>query len=164
MRRFDILPVLGAALLGCETDDTDDSVRRELRTTLAGVGAFDVTGTAAVTWNVGAMQFTATSTIANDVATSTRPWHVHFGSCDTGGGIVGPPTSYPPLMVGQDGTAQVTTTIAFELDASAPYHVNVHESAAALTTIVACGTLALVGGDDDDDDDEDDDGDEGPGY
>ena len=131
---------------------------RQLDATLTALpGGGSITGTTMVDWTVGAGQFTAGISIANDIPGMTRPWHVHFGTCATGGDIAGPGGSYTALVIGADGTAQSSATVAFELSSTTPYHVNVHESQAAITTLIACGNLVGTaggggggGGDDDD--------------
>lgn len=100
-----------------------------------------MSGTADVQWTVGDGEFTATITISGDVPGAQRAWHVHFGSCPNSGSIIGPPDGYPPLEVGADGVATATATVAFELDASVAYSVNVHESPEDLPMIIACGDL-----------------------
>lgn len=72
----------------------------------------------------------------------TYPWHVHSGTCQTGGPIVGSATAYPPLTVGADGAAHVEAGIPVETPTSGDYHVNVHRSPEDLATIVACGDLS----------------------
>ena len=36
---------------------------------------------------------------------SMLPWHLHEGTCGSGGAIVGDPAAYSPLAIEQDGTA-----------------------------------------------------------
>jgi hypothetical protein len=70
------------------------------------------------------------------------PWHVHEGTCETGGPIVGDPAVYPPLTVGTDGRAEANTRlINLRLNEARKYHVNVHRSPSDLATIIACGEL-----------------------
>jgi hypothetical protein len=70
------------------------------------------------------------------------PWHVHEGTCATGGPIVGPASAYPPLMVGADGRAEASARLLdFKLNEAKKYHVNVHRSPNDLPTIIACGDL-----------------------
>ena len=139
-------------LIGCATDesappiDNPDPVDNDLVATIDPIpGRGTASGSAEVSWTQGAAQFTASVAIANDIPTAARPWHVHFGTCATGGDIVGPSGSYPLLVVDATGSAQMTTVVAYELDRIAPYHINVHESQAALATIIACGNLMPVG-------------------
>ncbi len=70
-----------------------------------------------------------------------HPWHVHDGSCGSGGGIVGDPAAYDPLEIDADGDETETARIDVQLDDDADYHVNVHLSPSELGTIVACGDL-----------------------
>ncbi|MDQ3950044.1 MAG: superoxide dismutase family protein [Gemmatimonadota bacterium] len=70
------------------------------------------------------------------------PWHVHDGTCETGGPIVGDPAAYAPLTVGADGRAEANARLLnFKLNEAKKYHVNVHRSAGDLATIIACGQL-----------------------
>ena len=70
------------------------------------------------------------------------PWHVHEGTCDTGGPIVGPANAYPHLTVGADGRAEASARLlGLKLNEAKKYHVNVHRSPTDLPTIVACGEL-----------------------
>ena len=71
----------------------------------------------------------------------SHPWHVHYGNCNSGGSIVGSPSSYPPLTPDEDGSDRVTTTISVQLDDRTDYHVNVHLSAERSDVIIACGRL-----------------------
>jgi hypothetical protein len=72
---------------------------------------------------------------------STHPWHVHRGTCEIGGGIVGDPAGYPSLRVGDDGRALETAVIDAELQPGQNFHVNVHRAPDDLGTIIACGNL-----------------------
>jgi len=142
--------VLIIAPTGCGgsggSDSSDDGSRQLVATMAPLPGGGTISGSANVQWTIGDDLFTANVQIAGDAVGVVRPWHVHFGTCATGGDIVGPAGAYTPLTVGQDGAAQTTATVEFELDASAPYHVNVHESQIALTTLIACGDLGGSGG------------------
>ena len=69
----------------------------------------------------------------------THPWHVHEGTCGTGGPIVGPADAYPPLRPGSDGRATASATLRVSLNEARDYHVNVHLSPSQLGTIIACG-------------------------
>jgi hypothetical protein len=70
------------------------------------------------------------------------PWHIHDGTCETGGPIVGDATAYPPLTVGADGRAEANARLFnLKLNEAKKYHVNVHRSSTDLATIIACGPL-----------------------
>jgi hypothetical protein len=70
------------------------------------------------------------------------PWHVHDGTCETGGPVVGEATAYPPLMVGADGRAEASARLlGIKLNEAKKYHVNVHRSPSDIATIIACGEL-----------------------
>ena len=70
-----------------------------------------------------------------------HPWHVHRGTCGSGGAIVGAANAYPLLTVGTDGTASANASISGALNEQERYHVNVHRSPTDLGTIVSCGNL-----------------------
>lgn len=72
---------------------------------------------------------------------STHPWHIHSGTCETGGGIVGDAQAYPPLRPGANGNAAATARIDVELTPGQRYHVNVHRSPSDLSTVISCGDL-----------------------
>lgn len=105
---------------------------------------WSVTGAATVLEVAGNTSFTANISLRNDLTGTARPWHVHAGTCATGGDIVGDDAAYPRLSIGTDGAASATVTIRDRaLDPAAQYHVNVHESNAQFTTLIACGDLIL---------------------
>lgn len=103
------------------------------------MGGSGITGSALVRPTSGGAS--ATVSISGAPANSTLPWHVHSGTCGSGGGVVGAASAYTPLAVGADGKATSTATITAALDTGAKYHVNVHKSATDMGTIVACGDL-----------------------
>lgn len=78
-----------------------------------------------------------------DVAGVVRPWHVHIGSCAKGGAVFGDRTAYTPLKVSADGKAEGKAVLRIALPESGEYYVNIHESAANMGKIVACGDLML---------------------
>jgi hypothetical protein len=154
MRYLAAVLMAGVALLGCDDDDDDDDDigddgvidQRQMSTTVVGLSGFpQISGTSTVTWIPNDQEFTATATITNDVQGMVRPWHVHFGTCATGGAIVGSDAQYPRLTVGANGTATATVTIRYELG-NVPYHINFHKSEAEFDTIIACGDLVVSSG------------------
>jgi hypothetical protein len=82
-------------------------------------------------------------TYARDAAGAVRPWHVHVGSCAKGGPVLGAASAYPVLRVDRKGAAEGKATLRLALPDSGNYYVNIHESAAAMSKIVACGDLLL---------------------
>ena len=110
------------------------------RATLQPMNGSNITGTAAVSpATTGAM--TATVNISGATAGDVHPWHVHTGTCATGGGVVGPGSAYTPLTVAAGGSASSTASIPAVLDGTQKYHVNIHTSPTDMGTIVACGDL-----------------------
>jgi hypothetical protein len=88
----------------------------------------------------GASDFTVN--ISGAPAGAVLPWHVHEGTCGSGGPIVGDASAYSPLTVGNDGRAQGQAKVSVSLNEATKYHVNVHASPTQLATIVACGDLS----------------------
>jgi hypothetical protein len=80
-------------------------------------------------------------TLANAMGGQRLPWHVHEGTCDSDLGIVGGASSYPVIVVANDGTASSNTVLELTLNEAKDYFVNVHASPTNLQTIVACGAL-----------------------
>lgn len=80
-------------------------------------------------------------TIDGDTPGATRPWHVHSGSCAQSGGVVGGGRAYTPITIDAKGKGSATATVPTALADTAIYYVNIHDSAAAMSIIVACGDL-----------------------
>ena len=79
--------------------------------------------------------------IEGAAASAQHPWHVHVGTCGSGGAIVGSVGNYPLLSVSAGGTASANASVGVALRESERYHVNVHRSTADLT-VIACGDLS----------------------
>lgn len=113
--------------------------------TLMSMNGSNVTGSADVT-PTGASGETSTAKVAIEGAGSgmVHPWHVHSGTCATGGGVVGPASVYSPLVAGADGKASGTAAIPGLLNPAQSYHVNIHMSPSDMGTIIACGDLTMA--------------------
>lgn len=135
-----VLFVTLAFFVGCAPAMNAPASAAPWQTTLQGQQGFQaVSGTAMAT--VGRGQTTITANLTGATPGSVHPWHVHFGTCGSGGDIVGAAGAYPALQVGSDGRAKATATIDMELQPGQPYYLNVHRSAEDLKTIAACGDL-----------------------
>lgn len=133
--------LFAAALLlaGCTTvQNRIDSPGDDLSAQLMARSGSTVGGT--VQANAGSGGTTATVDIRGAVPGARLPWHIHRGTCDSNGPIVGAVNAYPPLLVSSTGRATATATIATNID-EGDYYVNVHASPDNLGTIVACGEL-----------------------
>lgn len=84
-------------------------------------------------------------TFSGDQPGSTRPWHVHKGTCADDEGVVGTTGSYPALSIGQDGRGTAKATLAQPLPATGSYFVAVHASASDMKSGIACGQLKQGG-------------------
>ncbi|MEO7996018.1 MAG: CHRD domain-containing protein [Gemmatimonadaceae bacterium] len=81
--------------------------------------------------------------LMGDVAGSVRPWHIHVGSCAKAGGIFGGARSYTPITIDAKGEGTTKATVPASLPDTGTYYVNIHESAANMGKIVACGDLKM---------------------
>jgi len=111
--------------------------------TLEPMGGTQVRGTSSVTPGTAAGTMTAEVAINGAPKNSTHPWHVHVGTCATGGAIAGPAADYPALKTDDNGTATATTTVNIAAPSTGDYHVNIHLSPDAMGTIVSCGDLKM---------------------
>lgn len=141
MRQYAI--IAAAVLVGaCTTVQNRVSAPGEdWNATLSGQGGTTVGGT--VEARAGEMGTTATIRLQGASSGARHPWHIHKGTCGSNGPIVGPASAYPVLMVGSDGRATATATVAVNIDVGDDddYYVNVHASPENLGTIVSCGDL-----------------------
>ena len=69
-----------------------------------------------------------------------HPWHVHTGTCASGGPILGAASAYPVLAVGSNGGATASASLDVALSEGQSYHVNVHRSPADMS-VISCGDL-----------------------
>jgi hypothetical protein len=121
-------------------DDGYDVDAAEWQANLQGRSGFEgVSGSATAHVRDGRTHVEAS--VSGAPADGTHPWHIHEGTCASGGGIVGDADAYPPLEIGDDGQASAEADIDVALQDGASYHVNVHASPDDLGTIVACGDL-----------------------
>lgn len=79
--------------------------------------------------------------LMGDVAGSVRPWHIHMGSCEKSGGVFGGGRSYTPITIDGKGDGTSKVTLAVALPDTGSFYVNIHESSANMSKIVACGDL-----------------------
>lgn len=127
-----------------QMDDPDDVGAKDWSADLDARGGTSIEGSSNVQSVYGENitgNTAAAVTIGGASSGAQHPWHVHFGTCATGGGIVGAPSAYPVLQPGANGNATATATVAVGLDPDADYHINIHRSPADLGTIVSCGDL-----------------------
>lgn len=80
-------------------------------------------------------------TLSGDQPGSTRPWHVHKGTCTNDEGVVGQASSFPPLSIAQNGRGTAKATLGEPLPDTGSYFVAVHASASGMKNIIACGPL-----------------------
>lgn len=137
------------ALAACsarEEDDDDDDLdfdATDWSTQLSARISSGVTG-AATARSVGIGGGTGTSSATVEIRGAApgarHPWHVHTGTCATGGPILGEANDYEVLVAGPDGTDEQTAAISTGMSDGTRYHVNVHRSPSDLT-VISCGDL-----------------------
>jgi len=146
MRKLLILSLVAlAACSAREDEDGDiDFDATDWSAQLASRSGTSVTGSA-TSRSVGIEGGGGTATASIEVRGATpgsrHPWHVHTGTCATGGPFIGEADDYPILVIEADGTADATAAIEAGMSDETRYHVNVHRSASDLGTIIACGDL-----------------------
>ncbi len=111
--------------------------------TLASMAGTNVTGTASVMAGSSAGTTSTEITISGAPPNGEHPWHIHSGTCATGGPVVGPATDYTPIKADASGNGTSTGTVNIATPASGDFHVNVHMSPSDMKTIVACGDLRM---------------------
>lgn len=128
---------LGVLLLaGCATAEVEMRPVESWSGRLEATQADDLRAAASV--NSGARETAVSVAVAGAQANATHPWHIHRGTCGSGGAIVGAANAYPPLQVGSNGQARATARVNVGLDAMQQYYVNIHRSPQDLGTIVGC--------------------------
>ena len=151
MRRL-ILAMAAFAVVGCvrthaneETGALDVDIEspaqqgEDWNGSLTAQAGYSVTGSFRAFVKDGRTEVTVN--VANASPGQHLPWHIHEGTCGNDRGIVGDPSSYPPLVVGDNGSATGSARVMAGLDEAKDYFVNVHASSTNLQTIVACGDL-----------------------
>lgn len=113
----------------------------EWRAAMAGKDGRKVSGTATATPTADGAGTDVVVTIDGDTPGATRPWHVHAGSCAKAGPVLGGARAYPPMTIDRSGHGTASATIAMALSDTGSYYVNLHDAAAAMGVIVACGDL-----------------------
>lgn len=111
---------------------------------LAGKDGRKVTGSATVKPTADGKGVDVQVTIDGDTPGATRPWHIHTGSCAKSGGVFGGGRAYSPIIVDAKGHGEAKATVAATPADTTTYYVNIHDSAAAMSIIVACGDLAKL--------------------
>ncbi len=119
----------------------DGAPRADYVATLAGRDGRKVTGAATARSSADGKGTDITVTLDGDTPGATRPWHVHSGSCRQSGGVVGGGRAYTAIAIDAKGQGKGTATIPALLADTATYYVNIHDAAAAMGVIVACGDL-----------------------
>lgn len=82
----------------------------------------------------------ANATLTRGSAGGNHPWHIHDGTCEESGDILGDPAAYPILRPDASGDASATVLLPIELSLDADYSVHLHQ-APDDDTLVGCGEL-----------------------
>lgn len=113
----------------------------EWSATLSGKDGRKLTGKATAVPAADGAGTVVSVSLEGDTPGATRPWHIHSGSCAASGGVVGGGRAYTPLTIDAKGHATAKATIAVALPDTGKFYVNIHDAAAAMGIIVACGDL-----------------------
>ena len=134
-----------ALLLALSATAANGAVRRHVAWDgmVMGIGGSKIRGEAEMVAGKRVGTTAVEVTYARDASGAVRPWHVHVGSCAKGGPVLGAASAYPVLRVNSKGAAEGKATLRLVLPDSGSFYVNIHESAAAMSKIVACGDLRL---------------------
>ena len=141
------LLLIGLAALTACTVSTNGGIDVDPVTDLMGEweGQLSPQNNSGIVGAVAARSAVATTGVSLSIAGATsgarHPWHIHRGTCGSGGAIVGDAGAYPVLQVGGNGQASASADLDVALSEDGQYYVNVHRSPQDLGTIVACGQL-----------------------
>ena len=139
--------IVGAVLLaGCSLDTTfEPPVQYVWHGEMVGAPGWEnIQGNAALVWTTGRAQFIASIGIQGDQPYELRLWHVHQGTCETGGPMLGFPGDYDDLLINENGTAETDVLIREALNPNRSYYVDIHLSdLSAATTVIACADTVL---------------------
>lgn len=136
------IAAIAALLGGCASSETvpaSAADTREWNGTLEAQSGSDLRGAARANSVRGSTA--AVVRIAGAEANAVHPWHIHAGTCGSGGAIVGQASAYQPLRANASGDATARGTINVTLQPGQSYYVNIHASPQNLGTIVACGQI-----------------------
>lgn len=100
-----------------------------------------LSGEATVQWAEFWDQTFVVATIEGDEFGAIRPWQLGEGTCAQPSVVVGSEESYPPLVVGAEGDATVTTAVPVVMDPEAVLHVTVHDTLDDESTVLLCADL-----------------------
>lgn len=145
MRIAGIVMIATITLASCASREVDrDPIEGSWITEIAGIGSDGVRGfvTASILREGGTR---VNATLSEGSLGSRHPWHVHAGTCASGGPVVGEAAAYPLLEPNARGDASASATLEVELVSGDEYHVNVHASPEDLGTFVGCGDLVPTG-------------------
>jgi hypothetical protein len=122
------------------TGGTAAATNGTIEVTLNELNDSGVSGTATLTDNGDG---TTTVDIHVEGATGDHPVHIHKGTCND----LDPNPLYPLNNVDANGNSTTDIDVALDDLLSAPYAINLHQSAENIATYIACGNIeAAVGG------------------
>jgi hypothetical protein len=126
-------------LIGLGTAALAGAADREWKATISGRNGSPMTGTAKLD-DRGADSTQIELKIKDAGVAQTYLWHVHQGSCETNGEIVGMATAYPELTTGSDGQGASNVTLALATPSEGAYSVHLHAKSAAPDPGYGAGT------------------------
>ena len=100
-----------------------------------------LSGEVAIAPTSRAGEFRANLVVRGSSAGQQHPWHVHTGSCNAHGPVVGSLIAYQVLQVRGDGNVDLTQTVRETLRPGQSYYVDIHASRSDMDRILACADL-----------------------
>jgi hypothetical protein len=82
--------------------------------------------------------------LKGETPSTSRPWHVHTGTCAKGGPPLGGMKPYSPITTDGKGNGVSKATLPITVPDSGSFNVNIHESSSNMSKIVACGDLSVM--------------------
>ena len=155
LHRTLVLGVATLVLVGCnpfkrspvvEVSTADANLNTRWHGTLASptalAGVVQMSGSAAMSPGSNDRTTDVTLDLVNATPGGTHPWGLHRGHCSTDEGLLGQPSEYKAIEVGDDGRANATANIDLDTPTSGSYSVRVTASTANSDMIIACANLA----------------------
>jgi hypothetical protein len=134
MKKVAILALVALALLAFGGLGQSYAADNSVTVTMNALNGSNETGTATIT-DMGGGQIQVVVNLSNGTSTP-QPAHIHKGTCAN----LNPAPLYPLSNV-VDGKSTTTVATTLQNLESGSYAVNVHKSAAEVTTYVSCGDI-----------------------
>ena len=137
--------VLSGAIAGCVarpgTLDRALSPGAQWTVSLTPTSASSIHGTVTFVRTDPTTQTRAIFALTGGAPNAVLPWHIHYGVCGNDKLIVGKPSNYPPLVLGDHGSLTAVAQLPVELVDGTKYDIHIHASPVDMQNVLACGSL-----------------------